>query len=57
MNPTFSCELAEELHNLMLIDVYDEKYQEKTEEIWTRLDKKFEELMVHAEALHIRPRR
>lgn len=57
MNPDFSRELAQELHNLMLIDVYDEKYQEKAAEIWARLDKKFDELMVHAEALHIRPKR
>lgn len=53
MNPTFSHQLEDDLYRLMLVDETNPECQKQYNEIWSELDKRFEELVGHAKALHI----
>ena len=51
MNADFSRELEAELYNLMLVDEYADDCKEKYDEIWTRMEARYQELLGHAKAL------
>ena len=53
MNADFSTELEAALYDLMSIGIYDEDYGKKEAAIWERLEKRYNELVEHAKALHI----
>lgn len=53
MNADFSRELEAALYDLMSIGIYDEDYGKKEAAIWERLEKRYDELVEHAKALHI----
>jgi len=53
MNAEFSRELENALYEIMCIDVNDEKYGDKEEAKWVKLEQRYQELVVHAKALHI----
>lgn len=53
MNADFSRELEAALFDLMSIDIYDADYGKKESAIWERLEKRYNELVEHAKALHI----
>jgi hypothetical protein len=53
MNPHFSRQLEDDLYRLMLVDETNPECQKQYNEIWSELDKRFEELVGHAKALHI----
>lgn len=53
MNADFSRELEAALFDLMSIDIYDADYGKKETAIWERLEKRYNELVEHAKALHI----
>lgn len=51
MNADFSRELEAGLFELMQVDEYEEGCQKKYDEIWTRLENRYQELLGHAKAL------
>ena len=53
MDGAFSNELANELHELMLLNPYEEGYCEKEADFWQRLENRFEEMRAHGRALHL----
>ena len=53
MNSYFSKELEDGLHEIMSVDINDEDCTKKEEMIWGRLERRYEELVEHAKALHI----
>lgn len=53
MNPYFSRELEDGLYQIMCIDINDEHYGKKEDEMWAKLERRYNELVEHAKALHI----
>lgn len=53
MNSYFSKELEDGLHEIMSVDINDEDCAKKEEMIWGKLERRYEELVEHAKALHI----
>lgn len=53
MNADFNRELQDGLHELMLVDINDDKYSDKMNKVWSKLNKRYEELLSHARFLHL----
>ena len=53
MNSYFSKELEDGLLEIMRLDINDENYGTKEEALWAKLERRYNELVEHAKALHI----
>lgn len=57
MNSAFRHELENDFHELMHIDPADDDAEDQYRKIFDRMDERLQEMLEHAKALHIRPRR
>ena len=53
MNSYFSRELEDGRFEIMRLDINDEHYGKKEEALWAKLERRYDELVEHAKALHI----
>ena len=57
MNADFRRKLEDDFHELMHIDLTSDDYEVQYRKIIKRMEDRLQEMLRHAEALHIRPRR
>lgn len=57
MNADFRRELEVDFHELMHIDLAAEDAEDQYHKVFERMDERLQEMLEHAKALHIRPRR